>query len=129
MLMNRQLLALALPIPPEAAMHDWWLALVATAFGRTGYIEEPLLDYRQHAGNTLGARARSGFTLDEILHRVRSREERAFYNEVLCQAEELGERYGLRLDIRKRLLIRAASLLRSRSFAVRRCAYHTLRRL
>lgn len=54
MMINRALLTKALPIPPEALMHDYWLALVATAFGRTAVLRKPTLYYRQHGRNELG---------------------------------------------------------------------------
>jgi len=53
---NRALLELALPIPASAIMHDWWLAIVAAALGKVSFIPEPLVRYRQHAGNAVGAR-------------------------------------------------------------------------
>lgn len=53
---NRALLEMALPVPEDAMMHDWWLSLVASAFGEITYIDQPLIDYRQHGANTLGAR-------------------------------------------------------------------------
>lgn len=56
-LLNRALLRLALPVPTEAVMHDWWIALVAAGLGRIGYVDAPLVGYRQHGANTLGARA------------------------------------------------------------------------
>lgn len=52
---NRRLLELATPIPEQAIMHDWWLALVAAADGEIDYIEEPLVGYRQHEENVIGA--------------------------------------------------------------------------
>lgn len=52
---NRSLLELATPIPREALMHDWWLALLASSVGKIGFISRPLVRYRQHAGNVLGA--------------------------------------------------------------------------
>jgi glycosyltransferase involved in cell wall biosynthesis len=55
-MMNRRLRDLALPVHDQARMHDWWLALAAAAFGRIGYIRQPLVLYRQHGGNTLGAK-------------------------------------------------------------------------
>lgn len=55
MLINRALLQLALPIPPEAVMHDHWLALCACVFGRIEYVSAPLVLYRQHGENTIGA--------------------------------------------------------------------------
>lgn len=60
---NRSLLEVALPVPPEAIMHDWWLALVAGICGRLRSVEQPLVEYRQHDDNAIGARSfRSGFT-------------------------------------------------------------------
>lgn len=56
MLTNRPLLDLALPIPPESILHDWWLGLTAAAFGQIDYIREPTLQYRQHAENQVGAK-------------------------------------------------------------------------
>ncbi len=37
-------------------MHDWYLALLATAYGRLVYIDKPGELYRQHDNNVLGAR-------------------------------------------------------------------------
>jgi hypothetical protein len=53
---NRSLAALASPIPAEAMMHDWWIALVAAALGRIETIAEPTVLYRQHAANRIGAK-------------------------------------------------------------------------
>jgi hypothetical protein len=55
--MNPALVQLALPIPDEAIMHDWWLSLVASAFGQRHYMAEPLVLYRQHSANAVGAKA------------------------------------------------------------------------
>jgi glycosyltransferase involved in cell wall biosynthesis len=52
---NSALRRTALPIPPEAAMHDWWLALVAATFGEIVYLAEPTVLYRQHSVNSVGA--------------------------------------------------------------------------
>ncbi len=56
-MVNRQLLDIALPIPEEALMHDWWLALCAAAFGKIAYIDKPLVKYRQHGCNQVGAKS------------------------------------------------------------------------
>jgi glycosyltransferase involved in cell wall biosynthesis len=53
--MNRKLAELVYPIPKEAIMHDWWIGLTASAFGVIEAIDEPLVFYRQHNSNTIGA--------------------------------------------------------------------------
>jgi len=55
MLMNRALLTLATPLPEGVYMHDWWVALCARFTGVTQYLPEPLVAYRQHHGNQVGA--------------------------------------------------------------------------
>jgi hypothetical protein len=54
MLVNRPLLERALPIPKEAVVHDWWLALVAASCGHILYVDEPKILYRQHDSNAIG---------------------------------------------------------------------------
>lgn len=49
------LLRRALPIP-EGWMHDAWFALIAAAAGGLHAIPEPLIRYRQHDANQIGAR-------------------------------------------------------------------------
>lgn len=55
MICNRALVKAAYPIPPEAIMHDWWMALVASAFGYVEALPIKTIKYRQHASNALGA--------------------------------------------------------------------------
>ena len=37
-------------------MHDWWLGVVAARFGRVVYLDERTMLYRQHGGNSVGAK-------------------------------------------------------------------------
>ena len=37
-------------------VHDWWIALVASAIGKIVPIHQQLIDYRQHEQNVIGAR-------------------------------------------------------------------------
>lgn len=41
--------------PQTMHMHDWFIALTAAAFGRIVFIDEPLVSYRQHGVNVMGA--------------------------------------------------------------------------
>jgi glycosyltransferase involved in cell wall biosynthesis len=93
MMVNRALLDLALPIPNEAAMHDWWLMQVASLFGRIGYIDEPLIAYRQHGSNQVGAITRSFFSMFcDLIGGARLYKNRIFKAQL--QAKVLIERYG-----------------------------------
>ncbi len=58
-LMNRPLRELALRCgdPAKMYMHDWFLALTAAAFGHVVCLPRPLVDYRQHGNNEMGASA------------------------------------------------------------------------
>jgi glycosyltransferase involved in cell wall biosynthesis len=58
MLINRPLLELGVPVPPLFRMHDWWFAITAAAFGTITFLDRPLVRYRQHANNTIGAQAK-----------------------------------------------------------------------
>ncbi|SFO04845.1 glycosyltransferase family 2 protein [Mycetocola miduiensis] len=55
MAFRRSLLEVAAPFPVEW-VHDEWLAILAAAVGQIDLLEEPLIDYRQHGANQIGAR-------------------------------------------------------------------------
>jgi glycosyltransferase involved in cell wall biosynthesis len=55
MLINKPLRELGFPVSPIFRMHDWWFAMIAAAFGTITFLDRPLVRYRQHAGNTIGA--------------------------------------------------------------------------
>lgn len=96
MLANRALLELSLPVPDTAIMHDYWLALVATAFGVASPIALQTLSYRQHAANNIGAG--KALTLQERLHRIFVDPElQQWLPAAALQARTFGERYGKRL--------------------------------
>ena len=55
-MLNRALRERVGTIPPAAAVHDWWVACVARAFGQIAVLRAPTVLYRQHGGNSIGAR-------------------------------------------------------------------------
>lgn len=57
LLMKRELLDLVLPIPDGVYMHDHYLALIAAFYKRISYLDAPLVKYRQHSSNVVGAKA------------------------------------------------------------------------
>ncbi len=54
-MINRPMLELAQRMPEEATMHDRWIALLAASMGRASILREPLVLYRQHQYNVIGA--------------------------------------------------------------------------
>ena len=67
MMINRKLAQMCLPIPDKAIMHDWWIGLVASQFGKIGYLNESTIKYRQHTSNTIGAK---GFDTTFVLKSI-----------------------------------------------------------
>lgn len=71
MLMNRAAVEKALERIDVARipMHDLWIAAVTFLYGSLLYIDEPLILYRQHSSNVMGARKRSKWDLvKKLLH-------------------------------------------------------------
>lgn len=57
-LFNRAAADMAFPVPVGAMQHDRWLALVCAWFGFIRPIAQPLMFYRQHGQNEIGAEPR-----------------------------------------------------------------------
>lgn len=115
-LINESLAVRALPIPSRAVMHDWWLALLAAAFGKLAFIDAPLVEYRQHAANTLGAVEKPAYkTFGELAHKIRRTEPDPSLYQAALQAEAFLERFGGRLSRRQKIRLRLVSVLRTRS--------------
>jgi hypothetical protein len=55
MLFNKALRNELLHMPESAALHDWWAALVATAWGQIIPLPLATVSYRQHGQNHIGA--------------------------------------------------------------------------
>ena len=58
MIINRKLRTSALHYhnKKNIYMHDWWIALIAAQTGKILFIPEPLIKYRQHENNVVGAK-------------------------------------------------------------------------
>lgn len=53
---NKRLYKMAVKnIPKHAYMHDWWLYLTASCFGKVLYDRKAFIKYRQHETNTVGS--------------------------------------------------------------------------
>lgn len=98
MMLNRALRDLAIPVPPDAVMHDWWVVLVAAGLGVCKFQPEPALLYRQHLDSHTGARPWGAGMLRQALSPAgRNRDGRAERRKAQEQAAALLTRHGGRL--------------------------------
>lgn len=97
--MNRDLLAFLAERPEvgNIMMHDWWLYLVAAAFGKVLYDHESHILYRQHAGNQIGMQT----GMASLLSRARRLTKRSVLPSRFSQAREFQRIYGDRLPVEK----------------------------
>lgn len=129
-LMNQALLQTGLPVPNEAIMHDWWLSLVASALGHRVYLDQSLIDYRQHASNAIGAKAQDQpVVYRSYLHRLFDDRHSAIFQLNARQAAAFLERYRDRLGVRQRLTLWLAQHLALPFPPLQRLMYRVLRRL
>ena len=96
-LANRAALDVALPIPAEAVMHDWWMALCVAGTGRILFDPIPIVKYRQHRSNAIGAQGYWGTIWNSLRRRVRLdshflREDSDEFEAVLRQAGAAADR-------------------------------------
>ncbi|WP_456397492.1 glycosyltransferase family 2 protein [Desulfurobacterium sp.] len=112
---NRMLLELAYPIPVRAIMHDWWLALVASAFGRVDFMNEPTVLYRQHGLNDTGAkRIDIGYAIQKVTRR------RELINSIIktmLQARDFLQVYDHKLDQKNKEMVKSYMYLPYLSYA------------
>lgn len=126
---NEALARQACPVPQQAIMHDWWLALVATAFGKLVLLDAPLVHYRQHGRNTIGAKEHAKLPVISLSlwQRVFARKPNEHLYEVARQAREFSMRYGRQLSWRQRSGLRVSAAMRVRSGFLQRLCYRVAR--
>jgi len=74
-------------------MHDWWLYILASAFGRVLYDDKSYIYYRQHGGNVVGGTPSYFLNLISRIHRFRKGQ-----GSWLAQVRVFYEIYGDFLD-------------------------------
>ncbi len=95
-------------LPEKAKYHDWWIALIASSFGKIGFINECTLYYRQHEDNVVGGAS----FYDYVRNRLRTLKNQKEAIRVLeRQAEEFLALYGGDLSDQNSEIIRIFSEL------------------
>jgi glycosyltransferase involved in cell wall biosynthesis len=89
-------------LPSAILIHDWWIYLVVSAFGKVIYDEEPRILYRQHSSNMIGER--SGLLAKWVKRIVRFLKQGRIPF-VTVQAEEFHRIFGDYLPAGKKLIL------------------------
>lgn len=105
LLMNRALVNKAMPIPEEAIQHDWWIALVAAAFGYIKEIEEPSILYRQHTANAVGAIKYNPFVYFYRRMKTPLEVDKAYRIRNMNQTKTLNDRYSTTLTSQQKMML------------------------
>lgn len=96
-MINRSMLPYLEQQPDICLMHDAWLALIASCFGRIGWVDRPLYLYRQHRDNTLGAE--KGDNLEDAKKRLQDGSDaRRNYRLMFGQAKSMLRLFDSELD-------------------------------
>lgn len=77
------------------AMHDWWIAILARYYGNWTYIDQPLIQYRQHQRNVVGAKKKSNLFIKLIRNPL------AYY----CRIKSLKKQYHLWLKVSQKMTL------------------------
>ena len=97
---NRALAELIREEPEYCIMHDWWLELVASAFGVLGHVKSQTVLYRQHGKNVFGAQDMS--SVHGIFKRItQQRRNRQALHNTYSQANSFINVYGKMLEKNK----------------------------
>lgn len=89
-------------LPKKAKLHDWWIALIAAAFGKISFINEGLLLYRQHSSNAVGDTGFSAYFKNRITTLKKQKEALLVLQH---QAGEFLELYGSMMSDDKKNII------------------------
>lgn len=118
-MINKPLLDMALEAKTikNVLMHDWWLALIASAFGEIGYIDKATIKYRQHESNEVGAKNTRNviYILGKLFKNSTIRQG---LRDTTVQAGELLDVLGTRMSEKDREMVKGyAQLYRQGKFA------------
>ena len=115
-MINKKLADLALPIPSDSIMHDWWLGLVASKFGKIGYLDEATMLYRQHGNNDTGAKK---YNLSYIANKFKQLKN-INLNKNMLQAKVFLTRFREQLDNDTIIMLEEFIDIKNKSFVKKR---------
>ncbi|MFM1897540.1 MAG: putative glycosyltransferase EpsE [Pseudomonadota bacterium] len=127
---NESLARRAVPVPVGAVMHDWWIAIMAGLHGSTVYVDRATVSYRQHGGNTLGARRRMPKTsVDARIRRALDDDDTGIFERLALQCQTLLLTHGAAMNARQVRICRLGCALGRGPALWRKLLYRVVRSL
>lgn len=118
-LMNKSLTYMCRNIPSNCIMHDWWIALVASAFGKIYTVDKQTMLYRQHGNNEVGAHKYNSFSF--VKNKLSNLEKISkSIDDTIIQAEAFYNEFKDKLSDNDRNLVYNYSVLREKNFIQRK---------
>ncbi len=110
MMWNRKLNRILQWENTKPAMHDWWITLVASLFGRIVFLDRSTILYRQHDDNVVGATKVNSISF--VIHRLSNLQYvRMKFKQSVQQAGNLLRIYGKKCDKEEKMLLKQYSRL------------------
>lgn len=116
-MLNKGIRNLLTKLPRSPRVHDWWLGLLATTFGKIYYLEEPTLLYRQHRDNVIGNERFISYVKGRIYNMNKQREN---LNSIQIQGQEFYIMYKKQLSPENEKILHEFSHLFKESWFKRR---------
>lgn len=91
-------------VPDEVRVHDWWLALICSFFGKISYLNETTLQYRQHSGNMIGGSGFSEYVKNRISNLGKQRDA---LRQTYAQGAAFYTLFGGQMDEQNRVMAEA----------------------
>ncbi|MBP3702263.1 MAG: glycosyltransferase family 2 protein [Lachnospiraceae bacterium] len=115
---NKRVRAYIQVLSGKIRVHDWWIALICSSFGKIAYLDEPTLKYRQHGGNMIGGTSFGSY----FMNRLRTlKEQRQTVVRSVEQAEFFYDLFADELETEKKQAVKAFSELMKKNWLMRRC--------
>ena len=89
-------------LPEHARVHDWWVALIASAFGKIVFVNEKTMLYRQHSSNVIGNRSYGKYVTDAVKSLKKQKEKLILTEE---QAKDFYEIYKKDFSKKQRKIV------------------------
>ncbi|MCY9592016.1 glycosyltransferase family 2 protein [Paenibacillus chitinolyticus] len=111
-IINRELAKVCFPISSSAIMHDWWIGLTASVFGKVVYLNRTTILYRQHSGNSIGAKKYDiRYLFERLTHKVTLIKN-------IYQARSFHNNYADYMDESKRYILEQFLSLKDSTFLI-----------